>query len=138
MVTIEGYFSGEVVVPLEPNSRCPPRNWDGRAYLVRQSQRLPSGEWVEVPPNDVRILTRDLFVTCVNDGYYKFEIYGAKKPKEHGVLVDYKDRETGEVFEVFFKSHTEVTDTVENPNTRNIADKQFSAGSFKFANTDFH
>lgn len=54
------------------------------------------------------------------------------------MLADYKDRETGEVFEVHFPSFSAVTETVVNPKTGNIADKQFPSGSFKFANTDFH
>lgn len=56
------------------------------------------------------------------------------------MLVDYKDRETGEIFEVLFKKREDVTDTVTNPNTQNLADRQFSAGSFKFnpMGLDFH
>lgn len=49
------------------------------------------------------------------------------------MLVDYKDRETGEVFELLFKNRSEVTDTVVNEKTGNIADKQMATGSFKFA-----
>lgn len=49
------------------------------------------------------------------------------------VLVDYKDRETGEVFELFFKNRSEVTDTVVNEKTGNLSDKQMASGSFKFA-----
>jgi hypothetical protein len=54
------------------------------------------------------------------------------------VIVEYKDRKTEELFEVYFRSYTEVTDTVINEKTGNVSDKQFSAGNFKFTNPDFH
>lgn len=54
------------------------------------------------------------------------------------MLVDYKDRVTGTVFEVFFKSRSEVQDTIVNAATGNLADKQFSAGTFKLVGAGFH
>lgn len=54
------------------------------------------------------------------------------------MIVEYRDRKTEEVFEVYLKSSSEVTETVINEKTGNVSDKQFSAGSFKFANNDFH
>lgn len=54
------------------------------------------------------------------------------------MIVEYRDRETNELFEVYFKSSSEATDTVVNEKTGNVSDKQFSSGSFKFANPDFH
>jgi hypothetical protein len=81
MVSVEGEFSGEVVIPLRPNSRCHHHSWGtGQCYQIIQKLRLPDGTWQILPSNDVRIVTWDLFVTCVNLGYYRFEIYGAKEP----------------------------------------------------------
>lgn len=80
MVIVEGEFFGEVVIPLTPNRKChrgPLRN--GQNYQIIQKLRLDDGTWQILPSNDVRILTGDLFVTCVNKGYYRFEIYGAKE-----------------------------------------------------------
>lgn len=49
------------------------------------------------------------------------------------MLVDYKDRETGEVFEMFFKKREDAVDTIVNEKTGNLSDKQMASGSFKFA-----
>jgi hypothetical protein len=136
MIAIEGEFSGEVVIPLIPNTKCNRKSLgNGENYQIIQKLRLDDGTWQILPANDVRILTGESFVTCVNLGYYRFEIYGAKEP---GVLVDYKDRVTEEVFEVHFSSFSAVTPTVINPKTGNVADKQFPSGHFKFTNNDFH
>jgi hypothetical protein len=80
MKVVEGYFSGELVVHLIPNTKCP-RPWglrDGQNYFILQKIRQVDGTMEIVPPNDVRILSKDMFVTCVHPGYYRFEIYGAK------------------------------------------------------------
>lgn len=76
-------YIGEVVVPLVPNKKCHDNmmlsfEGAGQNYHIIQSRMNDDGAWVRIPPNDVRILTRDLFVTSVSLGYYKFEIYGAK------------------------------------------------------------
>lgn len=84
MIVVEGQFSGEVVIPLEPNTSRRHVDWTGRGYLVRQFIRMPDGKMVLMPANDVRIETKNLFMTCVNAGYYRFEIYGAKhRGEEH-------------------------------------------------------
>lgn len=79
MKVLEGNFWGEIVVKLVPNVKCPTNNRiQGDDYFILQKKRLDDGTWINCPPNDVRIITRDLFVTCVQPGYYRFEIYGAK------------------------------------------------------------
>lgn len=54
------------------------------------------------------------------------------------MLVDYKDTVTGEVFEVFFKKNSDATDTIINEKTGNVAEKVFSAGSFKLKGAGFY
>lgn len=81
MIVVEGEFSGEVVIPVRPNSKCNRRSLGtGQNYQIIQKLRLADNKWQTLPSNDVRILTGDLIVTCVNLGYYRFEIYGAKEP----------------------------------------------------------
>ena len=54
------------------------------------------------------------------------------------MLVDYKDRVTGEVFEVYYKTRLEIPEATVNEKTGNLADKQFSSGTFRFAGANFN
>lgn len=55
------------------------------------------------------------------------------------MIVEYKYRDTGEVFEIYFKGNSsQVPEEYIDPETGKIADKQFPSGSFKFTNNDFH
>ena len=80
MKVVEGFFDGELVVNLMPNFQCSRLGglYNGENYFILQKLRQDDGSWLIVPPNDVRILSIDMFVTCVHPGYYRFEIYGAK------------------------------------------------------------
>lgn len=53
------------------------------------------------------------------------------------MIAEYKDRKTGEVFEVFIRNRNDVQDIIINEKTGNIADKQFSSGFFKIAGQNF-
>jgi hypothetical protein len=83
MKIVEGFFNGEVVIPVVPKKHGRPHKLQaGEGYAVTQFMLLPDGTWLKCPDNEIRILEADRFVTCLHPGTYKFVIHGVLSEEE--------------------------------------------------------
>lgn len=78
MKIVEGYFEGEVKIPVIKEMCDTGTAYDD--YFVWQfwKESEASTKYISVPSNATRIYGEDYFVTAVQPGWYKFVLWGVK------------------------------------------------------------
>lgn len=77
MKVVEGYFEGEVKIPVIKEMCDSGTAYDD--YFVWEFwKKSQNDEYISVPANATRIYGEDYFTTCVQPGYYKFVLWGVK------------------------------------------------------------
>ena len=77
MKIVEGYFEGEVKIPVI-KEMCDTGTAYDDYFVWQYTKSNADAPYVSMPSNATRIFGEDYFLTCVQPGWYKFILWGVK------------------------------------------------------------
>lgn len=77
MKIVEGYFEGEVKIPVI-KEKCDTGTAYDDYFVWQYTKSDANALYVSMPSNGTRIFGEDYFLTCVQPGWYKFILWGVK------------------------------------------------------------